>query len=232
MARAHDAIGGRWTILIVRELLMGSRRFNDIRRGIPRISRTMLAARLRDLSRLGVVQRGGDGSALDYTLTAAGQELAELIGALGSWGQRWLKRAAAREDIDLDPLLIDMRRRARLDRLPTTPQVLRFEFAHGAPRFLLLKRGEADFCAQNPGFPETLQISGKHAALVGWWRGDIEFAAARRQGLNLAGSAAAIKAFPTWFDRYLFAGIRSARSDAGENHDLTHRPSRHAPLAR
>ena len=82
IARALEILGPRWTLLIVRELLCGSRRFNDIRRGIPRISRTMLSERLQALTRSGAVARAGGAQGPEYALTAAGQELMATIGAL------------------------------------------------------------------------------------------------------------------------------------------------------
>ena len=119
VARAHEAIGGRWTLLVVRELLCGSRRFNDIRRGIPRISRTMLSERLQDLVHVGAVIRIEGEHGPEYTLTEAGRELMGIVGALGTWGQRWLPRQAGSEDLDLEPVLVDMQRRVRLEALPT-----------------------------------------------------------------------------------------------------------------
>src|SRR5881396_247043 len=92
MARAHEVLGGRWTLLVVRELLCGSRRFNDIRRGIPRISRTMLSERLQELAAIGAVTRSEGEHGPEYALSEAGQELATLVGDLAVWGQRWLKR--------------------------------------------------------------------------------------------------------------------------------------------
>src|SRR5215472_5263228 len=92
MARAHEVVGGRWTLLIVRELLFGSRRFNDIRRGIPRISRTMLSERLQELILVGAVARTEGGHGPEYGLTDAGRELSLLVRELGAWGQRWLPR--------------------------------------------------------------------------------------------------------------------------------------------
>src|SRR5437762_1176276 len=89
MARAHEVLGGRWTLLIVRELLCGSRRFNDIRRGIPRISRTMLSERLQELVLVGAVASDG-AHGPEYDLTVSGKELAQLVAALGVWGQKWL----------------------------------------------------------------------------------------------------------------------------------------------
>ena len=105
--------------------------------------------------------------------------------ALAAWGQRWLPRQAADEDLDPGPLLVDMQRRVNFDALPKAPMVVRFEFQRGQPRLMLLKRGEAAVCTQNPGFPEPLRFRGPLAALVAWWRGDVEFVEAQRMDLTM-----------------------------------------------
>ena len=126
MARAHEVLGGRWTLLVVREILCGSTRFNDIRRGIPRVSRTVLSERLKALILAGAVVRIDGPHGQEYALTAAGQELARLVDALGAWGQRWLARNPAKEDVDLEPVLSDMQRRVRFKALPRDPFMVRF----------------------------------------------------------------------------------------------------------
>ena len=209
VARAHEILGGRWTLLVVRELLCGSRRFNDIRRGIPRISRTMLSERLQALAAAGAVTRSDGAQGPEYGLTPAGRELANLIGALGTWGQRWLPRNAAEEDLDLEPLLVDMQRRVHGGALPRDPLVVRFEIARHR-RFMLLRRPEAALCSENPGFPEPLSVRTPLPALVAWWRGDASFAEAQRMGLQIAGPRTLARAFPQWFERYLFAHIAPA----------------------
>ncbi|HEU6440757.1 MAG TPA: helix-turn-helix domain-containing protein [Microvirga sp.] len=211
VARALDAIGGRWTLLVVRELLCGSRRFNEIRRGIPRMSRTMLSERLQELVRIGAVERVDGKHRPEYGLTEAGRELAGLIGALGTWGQRWLPRQAQAEDLDWEPLLVDMQRRVRPEALPKEPFVIRFEIdGQPKPRFLLMKTGEVSLCTHNPGFPEPIRVRARLSALVAWWRGDVSFAEARRIGLGLEGPKELVRALPDWFERYLFAGIPPA----------------------
>ncbi|WP_201862084.1 winged helix-turn-helix transcriptional regulator [Microvirga soli] len=211
VARAHEVIGGRWTLLVVRELLCGSRRFNDIRRGIPRISRTMLSERLQALVQAGALQRIEGEHGPEYALTEAGRELMNIVSALGTWGQRWLPRQAADEDLDLEPLLVDMQRRVRVEALPKEPLVVRFEIeGQHQPRFLLLKEAEVSLCTQNPGFPEPLRVRARLPALVAWWRGDASFAEAQRMGLTVEGPRALARSFPDWFDRYLFAEVRPA----------------------
>ena len=227
VARAHEALGGRWTLLVVRELLCGSRRFNDIRRGIPRISRTMLSERLQALVHLGVALRSTGPHGPEYALTEAGRELASLVAALAAWGQRWLPRAAADEDLDLEPLLVDMRRRVRFAALPKNPIVIRFELRGHQRRFLLLKTSEASLCGQNPGFPEPLCVRGPLAALAGRWRGDFGFADALRAGLSVEGPRALARAFPAWFVRYQFAAIAPALPRSGLRTPLPEAPALH-----
>ncbi|MCP4563614.1 MAG: helix-turn-helix transcriptional regulator [Bosea sp.] len=213
MARAHETLGGRWTLLIVREILCGSSRFNDIRRGIPRISKTMLSERLQALVQAGALRRSEGAAGPDYALTEAGLELAELVKAMGVWGQRWLPRQAEQEDLDLEPVLVDIQRRVRFSALPDEPLVIRFEITGQPIRFLLLKRREVSFCSQNPGFPEALIVRGPLSALVAWWRGDVSFVRSGRLGLSLSGPRELIRAFPGWFELYLFAGVAPAHRD-------------------
>ncbi|HYM19094.1 MAG TPA: helix-turn-helix domain-containing protein [Micropepsaceae bacterium] len=213
VARAHEILGGRWTLLVVRELLCGATRFNDIRRGIPRISRTMLSERLQALTFVGAVVRVDGEHGPEYALTDAGKELANLVGALGTWGQRWLPRSAKEEDNDLEPLLVDMQRRVRFEALPKHPIVIRFAIDRRASRFMLLKPEEASVCTNNPGFPEPLTVRSRLSVLVSWWRGDATFLQAQRMGLEITGPKTLVRAFPEWFDRYQFAGIRPVHKD-------------------
>ena len=206
VARAQEILGGRWTLLVVREMLCGSRRFNDIRRGIPRISRTVLSERLQALMEVGAVRHLGH----DYELTEAGKELASLVHASAVWGQKWLPRDAKTEDIDLEPVLIDMQRRVRDGALPKDPFVLRIAVPNFKPRFLLLSIGQSALCTHNPGFREAIALSGPLHALVAWWRGDASLAQAQRMGLKLNGPKKLVREFPDWFERYAFADIEPA----------------------
>jgi DNA-binding HxlR family transcriptional regulator len=231
VARAHEVLGGRWTLLVVRELLCGGRRFNDIRRGIPRISRTVLSERLQALADIGVIVRINGPHGPEHVLTDAGREVASIIGALGIWGQRWLPRRPDQEDLDAEPLLVDMQRRVNRDALPRHPIVVRFEIDRAKPRFLLLKASEVSLCTQNPGFPEALTVKARLEALVAWWRGDVSFVEAQRLGLSITGSRAQARAFPNWFERYQFAEIGPAAVPGADLHRSelrTNRPDRSA----
>ena len=218
MARALDLLGERWSLLIVRELLCGSRRFGEVQRGIPRISRTMLAARLRELADAGVIERrDGDGGP-EYRLTPAGLELAAVVRELGTWGQRWLPRELRARELDTRALVWDIHRRVRRDALPARPFVVRIELTDvrgsAARHYLLLRRDEVSLCTVNPGFPEELCLRASRRTLIGWWRGDLTFRQALDAGLALEGRREWVRAFPTWFERYLFAAVAPAATAA------------------
>ncbi len=208
VARALELVEGRWTILIIRELLCGSTRFTAIHRGIPRISRTLLSDRLQELTDHGIVTRSSGHHGPEYSLTKAGAELLSVVSALGTWGQRWIPRHARSEVFDAEPVLIDMARRVQSAALPKAPLVARFEIRGNDPHFLLFKSGDAALCSTNPGFPEPLCIRTPLPALVTWWRGDGSFLDAQRMGLTLEGPRSLTRAFPTWFERYQFAGVK------------------------
>jgi DNA-binding HxlR family transcriptional regulator len=214
IARALDLLGERWTLLIVRELLCGSQRFSDIRRGIPRISRTMLSARLRELLDAQVIAKDESAHGPAYRLTPAGVELASAVRELGTWGQRWLPRDLPREELDTDALVWDIRRRVNFEALPSSPVLARLEISEGpsraAVRYLLLRRTEASLCAVNPGFPEELRVRATLRTLTAWWRGDVSLADARSSGMVIHGRREWVRAFPKWFERYAFAAVAPA----------------------
>jgi DNA-binding HxlR family transcriptional regulator len=214
MARALDLLGERWTLLIVRELLCGSRRFGDIQRGIPLISRTMLSARVRELADAGVIERHVGAGGPEYRLTPAGLELAAVVRELGTWGQRWLPRELHSNELDARALVWDIHRRVRRDALPEKPLVVRIELTdlRGAAgrQYLLLRRSEVSLCTANPGYPEELCLRADRRTLIAWWRGDLTFRQALGAGLTLEGRREWVRAFPGWFERYLFAGVPPA----------------------
>ena len=216
VARTLDLLGERWTLLVVRELLSGSRRFGEVQRGIPRISRTMLSARFRELVDAGVIERLEGTGGPEYRLTAAGAELGAVVREIGAWGQRWLSRELRPSELDARALIWDIHRRVRRDALPPKPLVVRIELTDvrgpAARHYLLLRRSEVSLCSTNPGFPEELCIRGDRRTLIGWWRGDLTLRQAHAGGLVLEGRREWIRAVPGWFERYVFAEVAPAVS--------------------
>lgn len=211
VALAAEIVTRRWTPLVVRELLCGSQRFNDIHRGVPRMSRSLLVRRLAELEEAGLLTStpGPDGHAR-YQLTTAGEELRPIIVQLGFWGKRWARRGLSRDDLDAGLLMWDMQRRIVREALPPRRTIVRFEFTD-APRddrryWLVLAPGEVDLCLRDPGAEEDLSLTSDVRTLAEVWLGEITFAQAlRRSTLELRGPAELRRNFPSWLGLSLFA---------------------------
>jgi DNA-binding HxlR family transcriptional regulator len=211
VAKAMELLDERWTLLVVRELVMGSERFNDLRRGVPRMSPTLLSKRLGQLVRAGVVERIGDGGDVRYVLTPAGRELQPVVEALGVWGIRWIGEIG---DTDLDPklLLWDMHRNVDYAAIPPGRTVVQFRFPDVPPDvrdwWLVISPRETDVCDDDPGYPVAVTVSGTLRCLTEVWRGDVGWADAQRTGtLTIHGPAALRRAVPGWFTPSSFARV-------------------------
>lgn len=214
VAKAAEVLAERWTPLVVRELLCGSERFNDLRRGVPLMSASLLSQRLKELEWAGIVERrqapGGRGPT--YHLTEAGEALRPIIEALGSWGHRFVRSNFEHQDLDPGLLLWDIRRRVQAGHLPPGRIVISFEFPDqpaNKRRWWLLKEHEAlDICVQDPGFDVDLTVSSDLQTLTRVWLGDIDIAAALHSGaLQLEGSTSLRLSFPDWIGLSLFAHV-------------------------
>lgn len=211
VAKAMELLDERWTMLIVREMLSGSIRFNELRRGLPRMSPTLLSKRLDQLVRAGVVTRTGNGIDRHYVLTGAGQELRPVVEALGAWGIRWIGELG---DQDLDPklLLWDMRRNVDHAAVPPGRTVVKFDFPDAPPGartwWLVIAAGEADACDVDPGFPVALRVVTDLRSMVRIWRGDLCWAPALRAGtVEVDGPRALRRALPRWLTLSTFAAV-------------------------
>jgi DNA-binding HxlR family transcriptional regulator len=206
IARGLEVIGQRWTLLVVRELLCGSTRFNEIRRGIPLIPRSTLVERLAALERAGVVDHDADDGA--YSLSDAGRALAPVMAAIATWTHQFDRRGLTDDHLDPDALLWDMRRRLDADALPSTRTVVAFTFTDRAAgdRRLYLHLGgrEVALCRDDVGVPPDLEVSGTTAALARWWLGELTWRQALAQGVSVTGPTALRRAFPHWFAGYVF----------------------------
>jgi DNA-binding HxlR family transcriptional regulator len=215
VAMALEILAERWTLLVVRELLCGSRRFNDLSRGLPQMSRTMLSQRLKTLEEAGVVVRvpAPSGGGHEYALTTAGQELRPIVMWLGEWGQRWASADLQEEHLDSSLLMWDIHRRIDHDAVPEGRIVLRFEFpdAHAGQRYywLRLEGGEADVCFTNPGFDVQLEVQCGVRVLTDIWMGKTRLGDAVRTGeLRLEGDRSLAKLFPRWLQLSMFASVK------------------------
>lgn len=217
VAKAMELLDERWTLLVVRELMLGSRHFNALRRGLPRMSPALLSKRLQTLVRAGVVERWQDGNRVTYRLTEAGRELEPIVEALGRWGIRWIPELG---DADLDPhlLLWDVHRNIDLEAVPDGRTAIAFVFPRlaGARRWWIVISDEGvDLCDVDPGLPPRVTVEADLRALTRLWRGDVDWATTLRSGdLVLHGEPQACRALPRWLKLSSLAGTpRPARRE-------------------
>jgi DNA-binding HxlR family transcriptional regulator len=177
VARGAEVLCEKWTPLIVRELLCGSRRFNDLHRGVPRISTSLLARRLQTLEDAGVLRRTAVGKVWDYSLTEAGEELRPIIMGLGHWGAKWIGSRLRDDELDAGLLMWDIRRFVQLDEFPSRQVVILFRLpdARAGERewWLVVEDGVADLCRDDPGRELTLVVEASVRALTEIWAGDL-----------------------------------------------------------
>lgn len=218
VARGAEILCERWTPLVVRELLCGSTQFNEIRRGVPRMSPTLLAKRLRKLEEAGVVRRTTTGRSTTYQLTAAGEELRPIVLALGHWGARWVGSRLTAGQLDVGFLMWDVRRFVRLEEFPADRRtVLHFEFPDAGPReqnwWLVVEDGAADLCRDDPGHDLTLVVRSTVRALTEIWTGDTtpEVALSRRE-VRVTGARRDAEALWRWLGTSAFAPTRLGRT--------------------
>jgi DNA-binding HxlR family transcriptional regulator len=212
VAQAAEVLTERWTLLVLRELLMGSTRFNEVQRGVPRMSSSLLSKRLRELERSELLTReplkGERGHA--YRLTPAGEALGPLVVSLGTWSREWLKREISAEEADPALLMWDLRRSVKLDKLPQQQLVVFFRFrdAEEGKRawWLVAHASNADLCFTDPGFGVALQIDAETRAMAEVWVGKRELGAVMRsKQLRVTGPEHLVRSLPDWIGLSNFA---------------------------
>jgi DNA-binding HxlR family transcriptional regulator len=209
IAKGSEILGDRWTLLIVREMLGGASGFNELQRGLPGISRSVLTDRLRSLERAEIVERrtGPNGRTLDYRLTLAGRDLEAVVQAIGEWGVTWSFTDPRPEELDPDLLIVWMARHVDREQLPAARIVVRFDFRDPARRFwMVLEPSEVSVCLQHPGFEVDLEVVVDTATLYRVYLGRADLADALRTGkLTMNGSRALQRGFARWFTWSAFA---------------------------
>ncbi|HEY5151528.1 MAG TPA: helix-turn-helix domain-containing protein [Mycobacterium sp.] len=211
VAKAMELLDERWTLLVVRELLQGSAHFNDLRRGVPKMSPALLSKRLKSLTRAGLVERTDIGGRSTYSLTECGQELSGVVDALGAWGVRWIGNLG---DDDLDPHLLmwDMQRNIPIDSWPRARTTVAFQLDGVAPKasrwWLVVAEGHADICDFDPGYDIAATLATNLRTLTQIWRGDVSWSRALLDGsAAISGAADARKALPHWIGQSKIAAI-------------------------
>jgi DNA-binding HxlR family transcriptional regulator len=211
VAMAAEILCARWTVPVLREMLCGSTRFNELRRGVPRMSPALLSQRLRELEDAGIVRRGtGKRGTSEYRLTRAGEELREVVETIGFWGQRWIDAEISLRNLDAQLLMWDMRRNIDATPIPSRRAVVQFlypEQTRASQRWwLIIDKGEVDLCSIDPGFDVDLYVETDLRTMTQIWMGLTTVAAEERAGrLMLTGNAALKRSMQSWLGLSLFA---------------------------
>jgi DNA-binding HxlR family transcriptional regulator len=209
ISRSAEILAERWTLLVVRNLLLGCTTFNDIARGLPGMSRTLLTRRLRQLEDAGVVRSepkpGRRGRV--YELTDAGRDLWSVIEPLAAWGQRWIELQPEHTDPSF-VLWAWVHVHLRRDRLPKRRVVVEFEFPDQPAQYrrfwMLVESGDAELCYDHPGFDPDLEVTARSDPFTRWHVGKLAWRDAVRTGdIEITGPRSLARALPTWNDRAL-----------------------------
>jgi DNA-binding HxlR family transcriptional regulator len=213
VAMAAEVFCCRWTVLVIRELLCGTTRFNDLRRGLPRMSPTLLTKRLRELVDAGIVRTvpATQRNAVEYRLTPAGEELRPIVMSLGRWGQRWIEAQPTLRKLDASLLMWDMRRRLHPDPLPPRRCTLHFHYPE-LPQatgnwWLVIDGGKVDLCSFDPGHDIDLEIRTSLRTMTAIWTG---ISSVRKEvasgALELEGDNRLARSMEKWLGLSAFAG--------------------------
>lgn len=215
VAKAAEVVGERWTLLVIRELGAGSQAFNDLRKGLPLMSPSLLSTRLKSLEAAGIVVRTESEMGIRYTLTKAGQELKPIVLAIGTWGHRWVRSKL--EDSDLNPSLLmwDIHRTINTKYFGDQRTVLMFEFEEYRTTFrrwwLVVENDDVDVCMKDPGHEVDFQIITNLKTLTGIWMGDITLnKAVYDKLLKMTGSTKLKRDISKWFGANYFASVKPA----------------------
>ncbi|MCT8970480.1 winged helix-turn-helix transcriptional regulator [Microbaculum marinisediminis] len=216
VAMAAEILCTRWTMVLLRELVAGSSRFNELRRGVPRMSPALLSKRLKDLEDAGIVERrpvrGGEAIS-EYALTPAGRDLQPVIEAVGVWGQKWVETNASLEKLDPSLLMWDMRRNIDPSPMPDSRSTIQVIFSDQPEArrnwWLIVQQGaDVDLCSVDPGFDVDLYLATDLRTMTEIWMGYVGADAAKADGrLMVTGSRRLERDLKTWFGLSPFAKV-------------------------
>lgn len=216
IAKATEIIGEKWTLLIIRELLMGGSRFNELQRGLSLISPTILSRRLESLVEQGLVVRKkipGQRSC-EYFPTESCRELLPVILSLGEWGMRWARANLNEKDYDVQLLMLYLKRSVIPEKFAGNETVIRFHFTdveRYADWWLVARRDEVDLCVNDPGKDVDVWFTSSVKTLTRIWMGESGYRQAVRDGsLTLVGDPALTRNVTDWMSNSQFAGLPAA----------------------
>ena len=214
VAKAAEILGEKWTLLIVRELLLGATRFNQIQRAISRVSPTILNKRLETLRKQGLIvhKRIPEQRGYEYQLTEAGRELYPIVLKTAEWGMRWARGQMTDQELDVQLLMSDIQRRINTDKLPSGQTVIKFSFMdldRYGEWWVKISNKEVDLCTENPGNEVDVYFTCDLRTMTEVWMGDLSIEQARSGNrLKIVGSSVYLKNIRSWLGLYHLADVR------------------------
>jgi len=218
VSMAAEVLCTRWTVLVLREMLCGTTRFNDLRRGVPRMSPSLLSKRLKELEQAGVVRTAPlPGGVAEYRLTEAGEELRPIVMSMGAWGQRWVESQLSLRNLDPSLLMWDMRRNLNPAPLPPRRCTIQFQYPELAEArrswWLVVDKDGVDLCSVDPGFELDLLVTSSLRTMTAIWMGLATVAQERAGGrLSLDGDPRIAREMQRWLGLSPFAGTERRAS--------------------
>jgi DNA-binding HxlR family transcriptional regulator len=212
VAMASELLCTRWTMVLLRELVGGSTRFNDLRRGVPKMSPTLLSRRLKELQAAGVIERRAlrsEKGVFEYHMTASGNDLRSVVEAVGFWGQKWVQAKPSLKNLDASLLMWDMRRNLNPAPLPDGRTVIQFMYLElpAAKRswwLVIEPEGEVDLCSSDPGFDVDLYVSTNLRTMTEIWMG-LTTVAREKHKVLLTGNRDIARQMQNWLGLSPFA---------------------------
>lgn len=214
VSKAAEVLGERWSLLVLRELLLGRTQFNQLQRALPKISPTTLSKRLSDLQKHGLVvrKRAPRQQAHEYRLTPAGRELYPLMMQLAQWGMRWVRSRMRDDELDVSALMCDVQRRLDPGKLPGGQTVLQFEFTdidEYADWWVIVSDDDVDLCLEDTGYEVDVLFTSDLRTLTEVWMGDLPLKralASRKLKVNAA--ATYLRNLHAWFPLHALSATR------------------------
>lgn len=216
IAKATEIIGEKWTILIIRELLMGGTRFNELQRGLSLISPTLLSKRLESLANHGLVQKkkikGQRG--FEYFPTTSCKELMPIILNIGEWGMAWAKSNLTEKDYDVELLMLYLKRSIVKDNIPGNHTVIKFNFTDVdvyPEWWIVVSENEIDLCVNDPGHEVDIYFTTKVKTMADVWTGQQSYKQSiRNKEMTIIGDSYLSGSVTRWLSNAIFSDIPSA----------------------
>jgi DNA-binding HxlR family transcriptional regulator len=219
LAMAAEILCARWTMVLMRELTAGTTRFNDLRRGVPKMSPSLLSQRLKELEQAGIVRRHAvpaEKGVFEYRLTESGRDIGPVVEAMGFWGQKWIESELSLKNLDPSLLMWDMRRNLNPEPLPKARTVIQFLYSDlpSTKRdwwLVIEPAGDVDLCWSDPGFEVDLHVTVDLRTMTAIWMG-VTTVERERHKIEFSGSRALASSMQDWLGLSPFAVMKKRAS--------------------